>query len=265
MSQQRYIVPVGRTPVIAPRLRLYCFHHAGGSAGNFAKWPAGLPSFEVRAIQLPHRFLPAGVARASHLDELLPGMADEVAGAQADALPFAFYGHSLGALVAFELTRTLRARGGPQPVALAISGHRAPHRRLGRPPICELEQTAFIDRLRGLGGMPESVLTDTRTLSYILPTLRADLRLSEIYDHRDEPPLLLPLFGFRGKEDPLLNEADFGAWADITRGPSVLRTLPGHHFFEQEGLEALHAHLAADLTPLANRPTRRRRDPAEAL
>ena len=136
---------------------------------------------------------------------------------------------------------------------------------MGRPPICELEQTAFIDRLRGLGGMPESVLTDTRTLSYILPTLRADLRLSEIYDYREEPPLSLPLFGFRGQDDPLLNEADYAAWADVTRGPSVLRTLPGHHFFEQDGLEALHAHLEADLTPLANRPTRRRRDPAEAL
>lgn len=265
MAALRYIVPVGRTPVTAPRLRLYCFHHAGGSAGNFAKWPAGLPGFEVRAIQLPHRFLPEGVARASHLDQLLPGMADEVAGAQADTLPFAFYGHSLGALVAFELARTLHARGGPMPVALAISGHRAPHRPLGRPPICELEQAAFIERLRGLGGMPESVLTDTRTLSYILPTLRADLRLSEIYDYRDEPRLTLPLFGFRGNDDPLLDEPDFAAWAEVTSGPSVLRTLPGHHFFESEGLEALHTHLTADLAPLAHRPARRRRDAAEVL
>ena len=249
MSKLTFAFPLGRPTGTKVRFRLYCFHHAGGSAHNFAKWPGALPGIDVWAVQLPCRFQPACIRRADNLDELLPVMADEISRVQVEGPAFAFYGHSLGALVAFELAQTLSERSGPNPFALAVSGHRAPRCALTGPRLADLDQPALIELLRSLKIIPDVVLADPHAMSSILPTLYSDILLSENYIYRERPQLSLQLYGFRGRHDPLLTSADLHNWAIETTGPSKFRTLPGGHFFHDIGLRKLLSYLSTDLVP----------------
>lgn len=241
------------SPLCEPRLRLYCFHHAGGNAASFATWPQALPGFDVWAVQLPNRY-GGGAVAVSRMEDLLPPLLERFDACQQTALPplpFAFYGHSLGALVAYELGQVVHRRGEAAPFALAVSGHRAPGQPLRRTPLHDLSQERLVEQLRRLQGMPAGLLDNPKLLPYLLPMLRADLRLSEQYPPADHPPLPIPLLGFRGSDDPILAAAEFEAWSQHSSKPSVLRTLPGGHFFDAASLAMLQRHLADDLTPLA--------------
>ena len=255
MSEHRWIVPPPRARR-EPALRLYCFHHAGGSAASFAAWHRALPEqIEVHALQLPRAYLmePAlaeAMRRATpreQLDAWIAALCDALGETLPDAMPFAFYGHSLGALIAYELTCALRRMGMPQPAALCVSGRRAPACALRGAPLCDLDDATFVPWLARMGGVPTAFLENEKWRATFLPTMRDDLRVSDLYTPRGEPPLALPLFAFRGLRDPILEADEFAAWRAITLGPSTVRVLSGAHFFDDEGLAALHRHLADDL------------------
>lgn len=252
-------------------LKLYCFHHAGGSAASFGAWST-LSSRGVQAIgiELPARSA-AHRAGAAPLRQLVDALAETVARLHSNAVvrPFAFYGHSLGALVAFETVRAMRRRGHQLPLALCVSSRHAPRRPMPCSSLYDRPDDALVDSLRRLGGVPERLLARPRWRALHLPTLRYHLSLTDMYRYDAEAPLDMPLLGFVGLDDPLVSAAEFDAWRKETRGPAVLRSLTGAHFFDRAGMSDLHDHLVTDLRALlTDRRSRRHAEevqPSEAL
>nr|WP_254212545.1 alpha/beta fold hydrolase [Burkholderia multivorans] len=221
---------------------MYCFHHAGGNASSFSSWAGKLgDGVEIWASQLPNRFDTAQRPLAT-IDTVIPAMIaalDALHAGDARAVPFAFFGHSLGALIAFELARALFAAGKRGPAALAVSGHRAPDRPLRRAPLHDLDDDAFVAQLRALGGIAGSLLDDSRLRPFLLPMLRADLYMSEAYSPLPGLLLAIPLIGFRGESDPLLTADEFDGWTTHTGASCSLHTLPGGHFFDDAAMRQL--------------------------
>lgn len=184
----------------------------------------------------------------------IPEVVEALLGVTAPLLdrPFAFFGHSLGALVAYELARTLRERGGPQPVHLFASGARAPHMPLPEDPAHVLRGDAFLDRLRRLGGTPPEVLAHRELVELFTPMLLADFEMSETYGTEAPDPLDVPLTALGGTEDAEVSLARLEPWREQTTAAYDLRLYPGGHFFihtEQADVldavgEALAPHLA---------------------
>ncbi|MCL5670566.1 MAG: alpha/beta fold hydrolase, partial [Acidobacteria bacterium] len=164
--------------------------------------------------------------------------------------PFAFFGHSLGALFGFELARQLRRQSGVQPVRLFVSADLAPqipHR--GRP-IHALPEGEFLDELRRLNGIPQKVLEDVELMQIMLPVLRADFAVYETYAYSAEPPLNCPISTFGGLQDDRVSRGDLEAWRDQTSVSFSLRMFPGDHFFLHAAqpllLQALSEELRGD-------------------
>jgi medium-chain acyl-[acyl-carrier-protein] hydrolase len=157
--------------------------------------------------------------------------------ALADALaplldkPFAFFGHSLGALVGFELARQLRRQSGVQPFRLFVSADRAPQIPSRHRSIHALPEREFLFELRRLNGIPEKVLEDVDLMRIMLPVLRADFAIYETYEYSIEPPLNCVISSFGGLHDLRVSHADLEPWRDQTRAAFSLRMLPGDHFF----------------------------------
>jgi medium-chain acyl-[acyl-carrier-protein] hydrolase len=165
--------------------------------------------------------------------------------------PFAFFGHSLGALLAYELARFYRRHGGPQPVHLFVSGCRAPQIGEHEPPLHVLPDREFVEQLRRLGGTPPEVLDNRELLEIILPFVRADFAVCETYRHAVGPPLKVPITAFGGSDDGMVTEPMLAAWGQQTEAPFRLRLLPGAHFFLQESEAALLACITGELAVLA--------------
>jgi medium-chain acyl-[acyl-carrier-protein] hydrolase len=181
-------------------LRLFCFHYAGGNANVFHGWPNCLPlGVEMGAVQLPgrgHRLSEPHVRRLEPLSrtiaqELLPYL-DK---------PFVFFGHSLGALLCFETTRSLRRENRPQPAHLFVSATEAPHRLCIEEPLSGLPKGALVKKLREFNGAPVEALQNDELLDLMLPTIRADFELYETYEYHPESPLECPMIIYGGLED----------------------------------------------------------------
>lgn len=164
--------------------------------------------------------------------------------------PFAIFGHSFGALVAFELTRALRQVGLPSPKLLIVSGRVAPQLPLRRRPIHALPDAEFRDELRRLDGTPRAVLDHQELMGLYTPIIRADLAVNESYDYRDEPPLDIPLLALGGLDDTLVSRDDLAAWSAQTRNRFECLSFPGGHFFLQSSTPDLLATLTRALLPL---------------
>ncbi|HDR9275998.1 TPA: thioesterase [Burkholderia vietnamiensis] len=255
MSGQCAFVPIHR--VDAPRARVYCFHHAGGNAASFSSWAGRLAAgIDIWAAQLPNRFAAALQPRTT-VHAVMPAMVaafDALRAGDGGAVPFAFYGHSLGALFAYELARTLSAVRETGPTILAVSGHRAPNRPLRRAALYDLDDESLVAQLRALGGIADGLLDDTRLWRFILPMLRADLYMSEAYSPTATVPLAIPLLGFRGESDPLLVLGEFDDWAMHTSAGCRLYTLPGGHFFDDAATRRLQDLLSDALLRAVEAP-----------
>lgn len=227
----------------AEGLRLFCFPHAGGGAAAFARWrepwvcPVRLPGRETRSAEAPfERMAPLVDALASAIEPYTGG-------------PFAFFGHSMGAAAAFELSRELRRRGLAMPRMLIVSGARAPQFRRGHVPPPAPSDAEFLADLRRLEGVPAPLLDDAGAMRAILPALRADAALYRRYVYTDEPPLDVPIRAYGGAADPRIERAHLEAWSEQTTGSFAVRRFPGGHFYLQES-EAVIAALEEDLRML---------------
>jgi medium-chain acyl-[acyl-carrier-protein] hydrolase len=233
-------------PVPAAGLRLYCFPYAGGGVPAFRAWPDGLPpTVEVRVAQLPGRGARIRETPFARLGPLVAALA----AALRPTLdrPFAFFGHSLGALVGFELARALRRQGGPQPARLFVSGHAAPHLPQSGPAIHALPDAAFRDELRRLDGTPVEILDNQEVMQLLLPALRADFAASEAYAYTAEPPLECPIAAFGGAEDERVSRPALEAWRKQTRAAFSLKMFPGGHFFLHSARQAVLRALREEL------------------
>src|SRR5262249_44475104 len=221
-----YVSPRPQAPV-----RLFCFPYAGGGASVYRGWADGLAgAAEVCPVQLPgreNRFREPVFTR-------LPPLIEALAEALRPFLdrPFAFFGHSLGALVAFELARRLRRDQGAEPVRLFVSACGAPQTRARRggeiPPRPAGE---FWHEGGRLNGTPTGVLDDGELRELLLPTLRADFAVGETYRYAGGPPLTCPVCALGGLGDETVDRRDLDAWRVRTAGPFRRRLLPGDHFF----------------------------------
>lgn len=216
-------------PAPGASLRLFCLPYAGTGASAFKTWPAELPrTIEVCPIQLPGR--EDRIAEAPWTS--LPQVVDAVAAALRSAVdrPFALFGHSMGALISFELARALRARGCP-PACVIVSGHRAPQLAPRHAPLHQLPDDTLREELRRLQGNQPSLLDHAELLAVMLPAIRADLRLCETYTYRPGEPLPCPIIAFGGADDPEVSLQELTAWRDQTRSTFTPHLLPGGHFF----------------------------------
>jgi surfactin synthase thioesterase subunit/glycosyltransferase involved in cell wall biosynthesis len=207
--------------------RLFCFPHAGGGAAWFRglglnRWsvcPILLPGRESRLAEAPYdRMAPLVEALATAMEPWL-------------AQPFAFFGHSMGAVVAFELARLLRARGLPLPRMFIASSARASQYRRNHVPPPEPPEEQFLAELRRLEGMPVEVLDDRAALRAVLPALQADAALYRRYVYSEGAPLPFPIRAWGGDCDPNIALEHLDAWKEQTTSTFAVRLFPGGHFY----------------------------------
>lgn len=211
-------------------LRLFCFPYAGGSALVFNKWRDSLPSFvEVCPVQLPGRGNRLHTPAFTNLHALVKATADALL--PYFDMPFAFFGHSMGASISFELARLLRRQGRSLPRHLYISGRRAPHIPDREPPLYDLSETALVEELRRLNGTPKEVLDHPELMQMMLPLLRADFSVAETYICEPEEPLDMPITVFGGLADEDIMRDDLEGWRQHSTASFKLRMLEGDHFF----------------------------------
>jgi medium-chain acyl-[acyl-carrier-protein] hydrolase len=212
------------------RLRLFCLPYAGGGASTYRGWPAYLPAdIEVVAVQFPGREERLIEPAFSHASDLCLQLAAVLA-PYLDR-PFALFGHCMGGLVAFELTRLLRTIGAPSPVHLFISGHCGPQKVYCFPPMAGMSDAELVALIRRLGGTPDEVLADGDVMPLLLPLLRCDLTICESYRYVPAEPLACPISVFGGILDKVVRRTDLLAWGAETRGGFQARMFPGGHFF----------------------------------
>jgi medium-chain acyl-[acyl-carrier-protein] hydrolase len=145
--------------------------------------------------------------------------------------PFAFFGHSMGALIGLELARWLRRERKTMPVHLFLSGRRAPQLPEPAPPSYNLPEPEFVQRVRSLNGTPKEVLDHPELMELMIPLLRADFSVCETYEHQSEPPLDCPLTVFGGIGDVEVSRDQLEPWREHTTAAYSLRMFPGDHFF----------------------------------
>lgn len=234
------------TPNSETRLRLFCFPYAGAGASVFREWANGFPAeIEVIPVQLPgreSRIREAPLRRVEALVEILIGDFANM------DLPFAFFGHSMGALVSYELARKLRGDGKRAPVHLFVSARRAPSIPDDREPLHKLGDTELLEKLREFRGTPEEMFRYPELISFWLQILRADLESCEMYVYTDAAPLDCPISAFGGLEDPHVSREELLAWRDETTGSFRLHMFPGDHFFLHRCREMLLRVIAGDLS-----------------
>ena len=231
-------------------LRLFVFPYAGGRASAFRGWSRALPeSIEVLALQPP--------GREQRLAETPLASVPEAVAAILPVLeplcdrPFAFFGHSLGGLVAYEVVRALRARGAPLPVHFFASGSRAPHAPPPERPIHVLSGQAFLDRLLALGGTPPQVLACRELMELFTPMLLADFRMSETYRAERPEPLPMPLTALGGADDAEVSRERLALWSELAGAGFELLWFPGGHFFVHAEERGVLAAVARALLPAA--------------
>ncbi|WP_028694066.1 thioesterase II family protein [Pseudomonas cremoricolorata] len=216
-------------------LKLLCLPYSGASAMVYARWRRKLPAWvQVQPVELPGRG--ARLAEALHTD--MQALARQLAAEQRGAASarYALLGHSLGALLAFELAHELQALGCPPPVALFACGTAAPTRREdydGKNWRQAKSDAELIAELRELQGTPEEVLSNQELMSLTLPVLRADFLLCGHYQYRQRPALRCPLHVLGGEQDRA-NAEQLRAWAEQSLGEFSLQMFPGGHFFIHE-------------------------------
>jgi len=229
-------------------LRLFCFPYAGGAALTFRTWSDSLPmSLEVCPVELPGRGKRITSAPFTRLQLLVQAIA--IALLPYLDKPFAFFGHSMGGLVSFELARLLRKNYGISPVHLFVSACPAPQVPDPDPPIHALPEPEFLEKLRRLNGTPEAVLENAELMQMLLPVLRADFAVIETYAYTPESPLDCPITAFGGLQDREVRYDDLKVWQEQTNAAFSLHMLPGDHFFLQPAQPLLLQLLSQELYP----------------
>ncbi|MET7418870.1 alpha/beta fold hydrolase [Dactylosporangium sp. NPDC005555] len=210
---------------------LYCFPFAGGSATYYAGWERYFTGrVELVPVQLPGR----GARMVEPPATDLGGLADQLAGAiAAEPTEIVLFGHSMGAILAFEVARRLRTAD--RPVRhLFVTGRPAPPIVRPREPVSDLPRAEFIDMLRDYGAADETVFEHDDLIDLLMPMLRADFSMIESYRMQPGPLLSCPVTAWCGDSDPGVPPAAMAPWGEQTSGPFALSVLPGGHFFLTE-------------------------------
>lgn len=231
-------------------VRLFCFPYSGASASLYFSWRDRLPGVEVCPVELPGHGSRLAESPYNDLASLVPVAAQGLLPAL--DRPFAFFGHSMGALLSFELARFLRREHALSPVHLFVSGHGAPHVPDHHERVYSLPEPQFIEKLREMDGTPAEVLDNAEFRALLLPILRADFAMSETYTYRPDRPLDCPLTALGGLQDKHTSRESLDAWRVHTSGRFVLRMFPGSHFFLNTAQPLVLQAVAQDLISRTN-------------
>ncbi|QBI54870.1 thioesterase II family protein [Streptomonospora litoralis] len=211
--------------------RLVFFPHAGGAASYFFPLSKLLaPQTEVLAVQYPGR---QDRHRERPLDDV-SRLADELREVlrPADDTPVVYFGHSLGATVAFEVARRLEEEGaGPRMLMASARCAPSAHRSDG---IHLLDDAGIVAELRRLSGTDPSLLEDEELLAALMPAIRGDYTAAETYAYEPGAPLSCPVVGFVGDDDVRVGAEDLAGWREHTSAGFELCRLPGGHFYPTE-------------------------------
>jgi medium-chain acyl-[acyl-carrier-protein] hydrolase len=227
-------------------LKIFCFPYAGGTTLVFRKWADLLPpTVQVIPVELP--------GRGARLQEPpfvnLPALVDDLEGAIRPLLdkPFVFFGHSMGAIIAFELARSLRRSYDRGPRALFVAGHRAPQIPKSKPATYHLPEGEFIEELIRLQGTPKEVIEHVELMGIMIPLLRADFQLIQTYEYFADTPLECPIVVYGGLQDHDVPRDKLLLWKELTSSRFALHMLPGDHFFIRSSQAHLLGSLAREL------------------
>jgi medium-chain acyl-[acyl-carrier-protein] hydrolase len=237
---------LSRAPV-----QVFGIPYAGGGTTVYAALAAHLrEEFELWSLRYPGRESRIAEAPIDDLPELTRQIATVVAAAV--DRPFVLLGHSLGALVGFEVVRHLATHGGPVPMCLVVSGCRAPHVPARGPFLTGASEDEFVRGVVNFGGTPTALAQDPQARSIFVPTLRADVKLNEEYRPLAGPPTLpCPLRVLGGRDDPEVSPADLEQWRGYASRGFDLALFDGGHFFLAEGAAGdVHSYLLRQLQQL---------------
>jgi medium-chain acyl-[acyl-carrier-protein] hydrolase len=232
------------------RLRLFCFSHSGGGASFYRHWDDAIgDEIDVCPVQLPGRENRRSEAPFTRFDPLIETLADALSPYM--DMPFALFGHSLGALLSFGLARHLRRQGRPDPLHLFVSGRRAPHLPREDGSVATLPDKEFIEKIRHFHGTDEEILRNAELMELFLPLLRADFSIYESFVYTAEPPFHCPISAFGGLDDNEVSVSSLIAWKEHTTNAFGLHQFPGGHFFlldmEEQLLQIMKHEMAAFL------------------
>jgi medium-chain acyl-[acyl-carrier-protein] hydrolase len=218
---------VGKAPA---RFRLFCFPYAGGSAAIFRDWADEMAlNLEVCAIQLPGRERRHGEPALRRSDQaveiLVPILRPYL------DMPFVMFGHSMGAVLAYEVTRGILTAATMEPRALVVSAHHAPQLPSRKRNLHDLPRDQLLAEVRALNGTPAEVFEHEDLVELVLPMLRSDLELVESYTEPAGPVLSCPVIAIGGTGDPDILPEDLAAWRSVTAGPFKSMLFQGDHFF----------------------------------
>lgn len=233
-----------RIPKSQASSRLFCFPYAGGGASLFRAWQQYLPqSIELCPVQLPGRETRAMEPAFSRIEPLVEMLSQDLK--NYFDLPYAFFGYSMGALIAFDLARKLNGSA-RMPSFLFLAARRGP-RLPGSSSTKALTDSQFIDELRSLGGVTEAVLQSPEIMEMILPTLRADFLLCENYQYSPGKLLDCPILVLGGKEDKNIAHAELAAWSEETSASCSVKLFDGGHFFLHNSHSAIVSYILNEL------------------
>ena len=236
------------------RLRLFCFPYAGGSATVFRNWHTKLPTdLEIIAIELP--------GRGSRIKETPYERLNPLVEAAAQAIiphltkPYVFFGHSMGALLSFEMARYLRRHHPhvPAPSHLFVSGRAAPQCVTERLQVHTLAEPDLLREIRRLNGTPAEILAEPELMALVLPLLRADFAVYDTYVYEHDEPLACPISAYAGLQDRDMTRAHVKAWGEQTSGAFRISMFPGDHFFIHTDERLLFQTLARELRETLSR------------
>lgn len=231
--------------------RLFCFPYAGASSLIFRSWYKHLPSnIEVCPIEFPGRGTKIKSPLLCKIEPLVEAIVHDIE-AYLDK-PFAFFGHSMGGLISFEVTRLLRRQFNQIPKHLFISAGRAPQILHPYPPIHNLPDAELIQKLHLLQGTPETILENAELMEIVLPIIRADFAVLETYIYKYEDPLDCPMTVFAGLKDEEAKLDRVEAWREMTNADFSLITFPENHFFIHSAKENLLENISNILTKMSD-------------
>jgi medium-chain acyl-[acyl-carrier-protein] hydrolase len=224
--------------------RLFCLPYAGGNSAAFRDWQEHLgPCVQVVPIRMPgrlQRIIDPPIDR-------MPVLVEQLTASIRPLLdrPFAFFGISMGALIAFEAVRELRATG-VSAERLIVASYPGPSEPPSEPPVGHLPDEEFVEALRVIGVAPPALLEHEELMRIMLPAIRADFLLTERHDYRPTLPLDLPITAIYGFGDPLTSATEMERWGRESTYPPDFITMPGGHFL-------LHEHPVPLLTAVSDR------------
>jgi medium-chain acyl-[acyl-carrier-protein] hydrolase len=227
-------------------VRLFCLPYAGGNGAMFRGWQSQSPAWlQICPIELPGR----GWRSADAMPQSIPELAHDIAYSlhAHSNIPFALFGHSMGASIAYEVVRALEKLGNRELFRLIVSAARAPFLDRLTPRTSDLSDGDFLEHIRNLGATPSEVLANPELMAVLLPMLRVDFAICERYSPNGVYAIKTPLTAFAGTEDPDIPVSDVEAWGRISAANFGIRRFPGGHFFIKSNEAAVVAAVVNEL------------------